>query len=278
MRHEVCLEETGRRRTKTIRPSCANQVCSVSMGLLTSRTLGEGAASCDRGVAVNEALDLVLSDDHVVFLEALTMVLAQVGHRVLAATSTRQALLDSVHALHPGMCVMEVRFPDGDGIDAIGVIAKTSPATKVVVLTADDRPEPVRRALAAGAAGYLHKSRGVPALLGALHRVSAGEIVVEGMFSPAQGAEPGASQRLRQLATYLTPRELECLELLAAGLSTAAIARRLGVSATTIRSHVQAVLTKLGVHSRLEAASVAIRHGLVHTAPPLLDRHLANGA
>ena len=227
-----------------------------------------GAASCDRGVAVSELLSVVLADDHVVFLDALTMVLTQFGHRVVAATSTRAALLDSVQALRPDVCVMEARFPDGDAIDAIAVIADTSPTTKVVVLTADDKPEPVRRALAAGAVGYLHKSRGIPALLGALQRVSSGEIVVEGTFA-ARGGEPGASQHLQQLATYLTPRELECLELLAAGLSTSSIARRLGVSATTIRSHVQAVLTKLGVHSRLEAASVAIRHGLVHAVPAL---------
>ena len=82
---------------------------------------------------------------------------------------------------------MEARFPDGDAIDAIAVIADTSPTTKVVVLTADDKPEPVRRALAAGAVGYLHKSRGIPALLGALQRVSSGEIVVEGRFPPRRG-------------------------------------------------------------------------------------------
>jgi two-component system nitrate/nitrite response regulator NarL len=222
--------------------------------------------------------DVVLADDHVVFLDALTMVLTELGHNVVAATSTRAALLDSVQALQPDACVMEAQFPDGDAIDAIAAIVDASPTTKVVVLTADDNPEPVRRALAAGAVGYLHKSRGIPALLGALHRVSFGEIVVEGTFALAKGAEPGTSQHLQQLATYLTPRELECLELLAAGLSTVSIARRLGVSATTIRSHVQAVLTKLGVHSRLEAASVAIRHGLVDPLPPPEGYHRANGA
>jgi two-component system, NarL family, nitrate/nitrite response regulator NarL len=248
------------------------QVCSVSIGLLVPWALGDGAEPCDRGVAVSEAcglLDVVLADDHVVFLDALTMVLTESGHRVVAATSTRTALLDSVRALRPHLCVMEAGFPDGDAIDSIALIIDTCPATRVVVLTADEKPESVRRALAAGAVGYLHKSRGISALLGALQRVRSGEIVVEGTFALAKGFEPGESQHLQQLATYLTPRELECLELLAAGLSTLSIARRLGVSATTIRSHVQGVLTKLGVHSRLEAASVAIRHGLVHAVPPL---------
>ncbi|MCW2644199.1 MAG: hypothetical protein JWP07_308 [Pseudonocardiales bacterium] len=233
---------------------------------------GGRAATRDRGVAVggfSGSLDIVLGDDQVVFLDALTMVLMQLGHHVLAATSRRAALLDLVREFRPDLCVFEPRFPDGDGIDLIGAIGGMSPATKVVLLTAEDEPEPVRRALAAGAVGYLHKSRGVPALLNALQRVSSGEVVVEGSFSSAQPAGPGASQHLRQLATYLTPRELECLELLAGGAGTPAIARRLGVSTTTIRSHVQAVLTKLGVHSRMEAASVAIRYGLVNAAPHL---------
>jgi DNA-binding CsgD family transcriptional regulator len=70
------------------------------------------------------------------------------------------------------------------------------------------------------------------------------------------------------MANYLTHRELECLALLAAGLDTAAMAARLGLSTTTIRSHVQAVLTKLGVHSRLEAASLAMRYHLVDATEP----------
>jgi two-component system nitrate/nitrite response regulator NarL len=68
---------------------------------------------------------------------------------------------------------------------------------------------------------------------------------------------------LRLLASYLTPRELQCLALLASGVGTTVIARRLGVSTMTIRSHIQAVLTKLSVHSRMEAVSLAIRYGLV---------------
>ncbi|MGH8860672.1 MAG: response regulator transcription factor, partial [Jatrophihabitantaceae bacterium] len=79
--------------------------------------------------------------------------------------------------------------------------------------------------------------------------------------------------RVRKLAGYLTPREHECLAMVVSGLDTAAMSRRLGVSRTTIRSHVQAMLMKLDVHSRLEAAALAVQHGLVtdaHAAPPRL--------
>jgi two-component system nitrate/nitrite response regulator NarL len=210
-----------------------------------------------------ETLEVVLADSHAVFVDGLSAVLTLSGYRVLAAVSTRSALLVQLSALQPTLCIIESQLPDGDGIEAVAEIAALSPATRVVVLTADQERQNLRRALALGAAGYVHKSRGVPAVIEVLRRVGAGEIVVEGTFSSPRAPDPQGSHELRLLATYLTPRELECLALLASGLGTTLIARRLGVSTMTIRSHVQAVLTKLGVHSRLEAASLAIRYGLV---------------
>jgi two-component system, NarL family, nitrate/nitrite response regulator NarL len=210
--------------------------------------------------------EVVLADGHTVFLDGLSAVLAHSGCRVVATASTREALLEQVRAVRPALCIIDSQFPDGDGIEALQEIEALSPATKVVVLTADDGPKNLQRALELGAAGYVHKARGVPALIAVLRRVAAGEIVVEGTFSSPRASSRQRSEQLQLLASYLTPRELECLALLAAGSSTTAIARRLGVSTTTIRSHVQAVLTKLSVHSRLEAASLAIRYGLVETA------------
>jgi two-component system nitrate/nitrite response regulator NarL len=212
---------------------------------------------------VGETFDVVLADGHAIFVDGLSAVLAQSGYRVQATASTRAALLEQVRTMQPAMCIIESQFSDGDGIEAVEQIVRFTPTTKVVVLTADDEPKTLHRALEFGASGYVHKGRGVPALIEVLRRVGAGEVVVEGTFASPRVAGPHGSQELRLLATYLTPRELECLALLAAGLGTTAIARRLGVSTTTIRSHVQAVLTKLGVHSRLEAASLAIRYGLV---------------
>lgn len=207
----------------------------------------------------------MLADGHTVFMDGLSEVLTQSGYQVLATASTRAALLEHIRALRPTLCIIESQFPDGDGVEALEEIARLSPSTKVAVLTADAEPKTMRRALELGVAGYVHKSRGVPALIEVLRRVGAGEIVVEGTFLSPRVANPHGSQELRLLATYLTPRELECLALLASGVGTRVIARRLGVSTMTIRSHVQGVLTKLGVHSRLEAASLAIRYGLVDT-------------
>jgi DNA-binding NarL/FixJ family response regulator len=132
---------------------------------------------------------------------------------------------------------------------------------RVVVLTARNDPALMGAALDAGALGFLHKSRGINVLLDVVRRVAADEVVVEGSFARRRTPDDG-SAALRRLAGYLTERERECLGMLVAGLDTNGMASRLGVSQTTVRSHVQAVLAKLGVHSRLEAATLAMRHGL----------------
>jgi DNA-binding NarL/FixJ family response regulator len=223
---------------------------------------------------MGEVLEIVLADDHAVFLDALTAVLGQLGHVILASATTRTGMVESVSAFRPAICVTENKFPDGDGVDVIAQLAKASPDTKIIMLTADGTPETLRQALDAGASAYIHKTRGVAVLLDVLRRVTAGEIVIEGSFVRTKPVEGKAPLELRRLAAYLTQRELECLSLLAAGLDTAAMSRRLGVSRTTVRSHVQAILTKLGVHSRLEAASVATRYGLVEL-PSTLGGHAA---
>lgn len=214
-------------------------------------------------VHVWSAPDVVLADSQIVFLDALSAVLGLSGYQVVAVASLCVGLLERVRAVQPALCVIDSHFPDGDGIEALEEIATSSPATRVVVLTADGEPKNLRRALEFGAAGYVHKSRGVPVLIDVLRRVGDGEIVVEGTFFSPPIAGPEGSPELRLLASYLTPRELQCLALLASGVGTTVIARRLGVSTMTIRSHIQAVLTKLSVHSRMEAVSLAIRYGLV---------------
>jgi two-component system nitrate/nitrite response regulator NarL len=215
---------------------------------------------------MTECLDLVLADDHVVFLDAMTALLTQLGHRVRAAVSSAGSLCNILHAFRPDVCVLELGLPGGGGVELIRRVATECPDVRIVVLTADPDPETLHAALTAGASGYVHKTRNISVLLDVLFRVAEGQIVIEGSFTRRPPDEDPAPAQLLRLATYLTPREYECLAMLSAGLNTAAMAARLGVSATTVRSHVQAVLSKLGVHSRLEAASLANRYGLVDDA------------
>lgn len=222
---------------------------------------------------MGESLELVLADEHVMFLDGLSAILTQLGHRVLASVSTHTALRDSLRAFQPEIALTELRLRDGGGVERITEVAEQSPETKIVVLTSDPDPNALHSALRAGAAGYVHKTRNIVVLLDVLGRVASGDVVIEASFTrSANDHDDTAPADLQRLVEYLTPRELECLALLTAGQDTAAMASTLGVSTTTVRSHVQAVLTKLGVHSRLEAASIATRYRLV-PIPPLEDPH-----
>jgi two-component system nitrate/nitrite response regulator NarL len=207
---------------------------------------------------MGDSLDLVLADRQSLFLDVFRTALVGRGHRVLTATTSRLQLVEEARRFQPTLCVLDSLLTDGDGVDAIREIGAVSPVSKVVILTADGRDTHMRRALEAGARGFVHKSRGLPAVIRALDNVVRGEVCV---LMAASGQPSGAS-RSPQLAAFLTPREVECLGLLAAGLDTLEMARRLGVSPATVRSHVQSVLTKLGVRTRLEAATLAIQHGL----------------
>lgn len=212
---------------------------------------------------MSDGLEILLADDHAVFLDALAAVLTQMGHHIVATATTAAALLSSVRAIRPDLCVTETKFLDGYAADVVGRISITSPDTRVVALTSDGDPAMLRRVLDAGAHGYVHKSRGLVVLVDVLRRVNCGEVVIEGSFVRPKADDRKAPLELARLASFLTQRERECLAMLVAGLDTAAISRRLGVTRTTVRSHVQAILTKLGVHSRLEAVALATRYNLL---------------
>jgi two-component system, NarL family, nitrate/nitrite response regulator NarL len=208
-------------------------------------------------------LGLVIGDGHQVLAEALEVVLSQQGFAVLAVALTVDSLRSRVLETKPRLCLIDRRLRDGDALETIGDLLAESPRTKVVVLTGDPDTDAVATALRAGVTGYLHKAHGVASLVSALHRVDEGEIVVDTIAPPPL---PTAAADIRWRATYLTDREHECLTLLVEGLGTMAMASRLGVTPTTLRSHVQSVMTKLGVHSRLEAAALAVRYSLLdHT-------------
>jgi two-component system, NarL family, nitrate/nitrite response regulator NarL len=210
---------------------------------------------------VSAVTSLVVGDDHSVFLDAMSAVLGQRGFEVTVADSVAETI-ESVRLTQPDVCLIDRHFAGDDGIEAITEMIAVSKHTKVLVLSADPDTEGVRQALHAGAAGYLHKTRGVAALTGAIERVLRGEVVVDVPKAMKKRLLPQRDDAHR-LAAFLTPREWQCLGQLVEGLDTAGMAAKLGVSPATVRTHVQSLLTKLGVHSRLEAASFAVRYRLL---------------
>lgn len=196
------------------------------------------------------------------------MTLEQLGMEVMVVT-TAEAAVEVAEATVPDLMLIDIGLPDGNGVEAGAQILRDHPGIKVVALTALSEPNAVRDAIASGFSGYLTKDTQAEAFVHALQGVMDGQIVVpqklgRGAVSPnGTNGGGGTPTNAGLLARQLTPRELEVLQLLAQGAASPEIAQRLGVSPNTVRTHVQCILTKLQVHSRLEAAAFAVRHQLV---------------
>lgn len=206
----------------------------------------------------------VLCDDHLLFLETLAMVMRSQGHDVVETRGPQEAV-DAVRSDPPDLCVMDLHFADdGDdtaaAMDAINTIRRES-STRVLVLTGQP-PLLLRRQLQDADVPVLEKSTRLESLLHATERVAAGDTVTS-KPAPTADRTPTRTWNPASLADFLTAREVEVLEGLVNGDSTATLATRLGVRPATARTHVQKLLDKLCVHSRLEAVALAIRYGLV---------------
>lgn len=206
-------------------------------------------------------VDLIVGDGHAIFVESLVAVLPQQGFAVLETTRSIGETVTAIRHHEPDVCLVDRYFADGDAIDSLGELVAASSATKVLMLATDGDMVGMRRALKSGASGYVSKRCGLAALGAGIRGVVAGRVVVD--LATRNSSRTGRVDETHRLAAHLTAREWECLELLVEGARTTAMAKRLGVSPATVRTHVQSVLTKLGVHSRLEAASLALRHRLL---------------
>ncbi len=167
----------------------------------------------------------------------------------------------------PDVALVDIGLPDESGVQVGRRIMEVSPETRVVAVTAMDDQRLGDEIVRAGFRGYLLKDTKVSQLLSAIQVVLSGEVVFPPRIARAGGRD-GRQSQARLLGQQLTPRELEVLEMLARGAGGREIARTLGVAPNTVRTHVQSILSKLQVHSRLEAAAFAVRHGLIRPAPP----------
>jgi DNA-binding NarL/FixJ family response regulator len=200
---------------------------------------------------------IVICDDHRLLLEALSSSLACHGYIVEAATSTPADAIRAVRLHDPDVLMMDLGFPGGetDGLSAAEEVALHHPHTKVVVLTASDDHAPVRRALELGVVAYVRKDQKIGGIIGVLERVGRGESAFDETLVKGL-ARAGQVPRPRAPVDDLTPREWDIAHLLERGLSTVEIMERLGVSKSTVRSHVHTILSKLRVHSRVQAVAL----------------------
>jgi two-component system nitrate/nitrite response regulator NarL len=202
---------------------------------------------------------IVLCDDHVLLVEALASLLRAAGHTVLTAGSPdRGTQLVTEH--RPDVCVMDVGFPVGSGLEALAKIRESSPSTRVLMLSAADDAETIATAVDLGAAGYVGKDVGVTDIIRAVERVHDGETVLGPKVARALARRSEVDpDDIHWLVAFLTRREREVLRRIVMGQSTTEMAKSMSISRSTARTHVQNVLQKLGVHSRLQAVAAVSR-------------------
>ena len=199
---------------------------------------------------------LLLADDHLVVRMGLAAVLKfDPRFRVVAEAADGHAAVAAHREHRPDITLLDVRMPKLDGIEAARRIRGESPAARLLMLTTYDAEEDIRRALEAGASGYLLKDSSQDDLITALLAIQRGE-----QWLPAN-----LTRRLREHTQEapLSPRQLEVLELLAKGLSNKEIAGVLGFTTDGTKAHLRGIFAKLGVADRTEAVVNAIQRGLV---------------
>jgi len=209
-----------------------------------------------------ESTRVLVVDDHRMFTELLAHLLDGYDDiELVGVATTADEALAFAAADPPDVAVIDYRLPGEDGARVAARFKAAHPSVKLVMLTGFDDDEVLRSAITAGCSGFVTKDRAAEDLVSAVRAVRSG----------APALDPEAVNRLivapaperRGALRSLTSRELDVLELLVEGISTRGIAERLFVSVNTARNHVQRVLAKLGVHSRLEAVALASREGLV---------------
>src|SRR5262249_26082216 len=203
-----------------------------------------------------EVIRILIADDHPLTHEGIATVIgSQKDLEVVAQVGGGQEAVDAYVRERPDLVLMDLRMPGMSGLEATRAIVEKFPQARIIVLTSYDGDEYIHQALKIGAKAYLLKDISKEEMLVAIRTVLSGK-----RFIP-----PDVSSRLanRVPVSQLTARELEVLRLIVKGKSNKEIGDELGIIEGTVKYHVSLILSKMGVQDRTEAATEAIRRGLV---------------
>jgi DNA-binding NarL/FixJ family response regulator len=217
-----------------------------------------------------DRISVLVCDDHRLLTDTLKTVIEN-DPALLLVAAPLHAPEDAITLCgerRPNVVLMDIQFPgEVSGIDATREIKKASPATNVVIMTAHESEELLVEAVEAGASGFLRKTEGVEAVLSSVKAAAAGEILIDqtelARLLPQVAREREERREAQMLLGHLTEREREILQFLGEGHRNEEIAAKLFISPQTVQTHVRNILTKLGVHSKLEAVVFGLRHGAV---------------
>lgn len=213
-------------------------------------------------------LRILIADDHGLVRRGAREVLnSQRGWKVVAEAANGLEAVEMASELKPDVAVIDISMPALDGIEVARQLREVVPDTKVLMLTMNESDQMVRRAIDAGASGYVLKSDLTGCLPKAVKAIAAGkrfltgsvsEIVLEGFLKSG-----GQNQQPRRDEARMTPREIQIVRLLAEGKTNKEIAPLLGIAVRTVESHRSKIMAKLDLHSLAELFHYALRNGLV---------------
>lgn len=207
------------------------------------------------------AISVLLADDHTLVRQGLRSLLEREKMHVVGEASDGQEVIQMGQTHKPDVAVIDISMPTLNGIDAARELARTSPKTKVILLTQHDEEQYLREALSTGVRGYVLKSQVVNDLVHAIQQVLRGGIYLS----------PGVSQAVVEAyrsntdhpSDRLSVRERQVLQLIAEGKSTKDVASLLGISVKTAESHRSRLMRKLDIHETASLVRYAVRRGLI---------------
>nr|WP_280101494.1 response regulator transcription factor [Stackebrandtia nassauensis] len=216
---------------------------------------------------------IVMADDEAMIRAGVRAILASDPDiEVVAEAADGREAVEAVRKHRPDMALLDIRMPKMDGLSAAAEIRRIAPEVGVIILTTFGEDEYIARALGDGASGFLLKSGDPRELIAGIHAVAAGaaflspQVAQRVIAELARGSGGGKLSRAATARTKidkLTDREREVLALVGAGCSNAEIAKRLHVVEGTVKAYVSAILTRLEVRNRVQAAIIAYEAGLV---------------
>lgn len=213
---------------------------------------------------------ILLIDDHSLFRSGVKLLLMrQDDFEVVGEAADGAEGLKRATSLKPDVILLDLNMPGLSGLDTLQLLVQELPDCAVIILTVSEEAEELAQALSYGARGYLLKNMDVEALTSAIRKAAAGEPVIDNQMTVKlveqfrQHGTNVASKERNEQQSRLTQREREIMQCLARGDSNKTIARTLNVAESTVKIHVQNILKKLDLTSRVQIAVYAVEHGLV---------------
>lgn len=208
--------------------------------------------------AAGKVIRILLADDHPVVREGLVGILKAKDIKVIGEASNGEEACMLYDQLSPDILILDLRMPKKDGLQVVTELMSRTPKPRIIVMTTYEGEENVRRALSAGAKGYVLKGTKRDQILETVRKVYAGQ----------PSLSPEVAAKLADSLTHpaLSERELQVLKYMAAGKSNKEIAQVIYVGENTVKAHVKSILAKMDAVGRTEAIAIAIKRGLIVVA------------